>query len=124
MKRFLATLALFFALAVPAAATEFNSSVAEGSRVVCSSACNLYGVSATTGATAGYVLIFDATAAPADGTVTPKFCYSVPATSTVGASWNGIPAQFATGLTVVFSSTGCYSKTVSATAFFSVQVKP
>lgn len=119
-----ALVALFLASAAPALATEANSTVAEGSRVVCSADCRLYGFLATTGASAGYVLIFDATSAPSDGTVTPKLCYSVPATSTVAASWGDIPAQFTTGLTIVFSTTGCYTKTVSATAFFSVQVKP
>lgn len=98
------------------------SSAAEGSHVLKSSAGSLIAFIATSGASAGYVLLFDATSAPADGVVTPVECLSIPATSTLGFS-APTPVTFATGITIVFSTTGCFSKTISATAFFSAQVQ-
>lgn len=125
MKRFLATLALFFALAIPAAATEVVSSAAEGSHVICSAACRLYHLSVTTGASAGYVLIYDATSAPVDGAVTPALCYTAGASSTLGVSFGDIPADFAVGLAVVFSTgASCFAQTTSSTAYFATVVKP
>lgn len=78
----------------------------------------------TTGAVAGNLLILDATSVPADGAVTPKYCYPWPATSGSSVSWpNG--ARFQTGIVAVFSSAAsCFTKTASATAFFSAQVAP
>lgn len=98
------------------------SSAAEANHVLKASAGNLYGVSVTTGAVAGYVLVSDATSAPADGAVTPKFCFILPASGSLGVVWNP-PAVMATGITVSFSSTGCFTKTASATAFISGSVK-
>ena len=103
--------------------TSVQSATAEGSHVLKSSQGYLNGFSATSGASAGYVLIFDATSAPADGTVTPKFCYYVPANNTTGASWISYPAPFSNGIVIVFSTTGCFTKTISNTAFFSAQVQ-
>lgn len=108
--------------AAGAAITPVVSSAAESGHVLKASAGSLYGLNVTTGASAGYVLIFDATSAPSNGAVTPKKCYYVPSVSTLGASWD-VPAAFATGITVVFSTTGCFTKTASATAFFSGEVK-
>ena len=80
----------------------------------------LYGLSATLGATAGYVMVFDATSAPADGAVTPKYCWAVPANGSLAMGWP-TAAAFATGIVAVFSSTGCFTKTASATAFLTGQ---
>lgn len=78
---------------------------------------NLYEWQVTTAGTAGYVLIFNATAAPADGSVTPVQCVAVAANSTVGASMHTLPERMTVGAVIVFSSTGCFTKTASATAF-------
>lgn len=94
------------------------SGSAESSHVLKASPGNLYGVAVTSGAVAGYLLVFDATSAPVDGAVTPKACVVVPANSTVGLSYGDIPSVYATGITAVFSSTGCFTKTASATAYF------
>lgn len=104
------------------AITPVVSTAAESSHILKAGAGNLYGLSVTTGAVAGYVLIFNATSAPADGAVTPTHCYSVPALSSLGVDWK-MPAAFSTGITAVFSTTGCFTKTASATAFFSGAVK-
>lgn len=100
------------------------SASAEGSHVLKSSAGNLYSLYVTTGATAGYVMTFNATSAPADGSVTPVDCVQAPANTTTSMSFGAGPAgRFSTGITAVFSSTGCFSKTVSATAFFKASVQ-
>jgi hypothetical protein len=102
--------------------TPVVSSAAEGSKVLKASAGNLYAYQVTTGAAAGYVMLFNATSAPADGAVTPVKCVAVPATSTVGVTVSP-PEYFSTGITAVFSTTGCFTKTVSNTAMFSGDVK-
>jgi len=102
--------------------TPVPSAAVESSHVFKASAGNLYAYQVTTGASAGYVMIFNATSAPADGAVTPVKCVAVGAASTVGVSMNP-PEAFATGITAVFSTTGCFTKTASATAMFSGDVK-
>lgn len=98
------------------------STAAESSHVLKSSAGNLYGVSVVPTAT-GYMMVFDATSAPADGAVTPKFCLPVSANSAGNITARNIPASFATGIVVVFSTTGCFTKTASATAMFTGMVQ-
>lgn len=95
-----------------------SSSATEGSHVACGAACNVYRVSVTTGGTAGYITGFNATSAPADGAVTPVLCRAVAANSTLSISYADMPSRWSTGATFVFSSTGCFTKTISATAFF------
>lgn len=99
----------------------YSATAAAASSLVLKAAAGvLYGFQVTTGASAGYVMVFDATSAPADGAVTPVKCYSVPATTTMAASWGSSPLTFATGITVVFSTgANCFTKTASATAFIS-----
>lgn len=99
-----------------------RSVAAEASKVFKSSAGNLYAYQVTTGASAGYVLLFNATSAPANGAVTPVKCVVVAANSTVGVSMNP-PEYFSTGIVAVFSTTGCFTQTTSATAMFSGDVK-
>lgn len=101
----------------PLATTAVASSL-----VLKASSGNLSGIQATSGATAGFLLVFNATSAPADGAVTPIKCFVLPANSTVGATFDP-PALLATGVTAVFSSTGCFTKTASATAYISGQVQ-
>lgn len=102
------------------------STAAESNHVLKASAGNLYGLTAAIGATSGYVMIFDATSAPVDGAVTPKYCFPVNSNGTNGGiavGWKSPPAAFATGITAVFSSTGCFTKTASATASFFAQAQ-
>ena len=73
-----------------------------------------------TGTVAGYVLVFDAASAPADGAVTPAKCFQVPV-GTTGIQWAANPLKFSTGIVLVMSTTGCFTKTASATAFFSAE---
>ena len=83
----------------------------------------LAGMNVTTGAAAGYVLVFDAAAVPADGAVTPLRCLPVAANTGVDINFRGSPLKFDTGAVVVFSTTGCYTKTASATAFIAGDIQ-
>jgi len=97
---------------------------AAGSNVVAkTSAAVLYGVNVVAGASAGFLMLFDATSAPADGAVTPKKCIPLAANEGQEISYRAAPTLFSTGLTAVFSTTGCFSKTASSTAFISVDYK-
>jgi hypothetical protein len=99
--------------------THIVSSAVESSHVLKSSAGNLYSVVVTTGATGGYLLIFNATSAPADGAVTPAACVPAVANFATSVSYApGPPSVYSTGITAVFSTTGCFTKTASATAYF------
>ncbi len=98
------------------ALTRQFTTTASASLVVKASAGNLYGYSITSGASAGYLMIFDATTAPADGTVTPKIVRVIAANTTIETD-RDISIRFTTGITMVFSTTGPFTKTASATAF-------
>lgn len=65
-----------------------------------------------------YVMIFNATSLPADGTVTPAKCYAVASgQAQTGGQFASGGLTFSTGITIGVSSTGCYSKTASTHAF-------
>lgn len=77
-----------------------------------------YGV--TTGATAGFLMIFDQSSAtpPVDGAVTPAaLAIQVPANATVTRTYSPPSTlKMLNGIMLCFSSTGPYTKTASATA--------
>lgn len=104
------------------------SGAAESSHVFCDATgtapvhkapCFIRSLYVTTGATAGYLMTFNAVAAPSNGAVTPQMCIAVPANATWGVDFGDTTDQYVTGMTAVFSSTGCFTQTLSATAFFS-----
>lgn len=92
------------------------TTTAQSGLVIKASAGNLYGYNIVTGATAGYLMIFDAVAVPADGTVTPKLCIPIAANTGIQTD-RDIPLRFTTGISICFSTTGPFTKTASATAF-------
>lgn len=94
------------------------STVVEGNRVLKASAGNLYRLIVNTGATAGWVGVSNTTTNPADGAVTPLICRQVAANSTLTVDYAQLPARFSTGISAWFSTTGCFTKTQSATATF------
>lgn len=104
------------------ALTSVATATVLGSLVIKASAGNLYGINTVSGAAAGYLMLFDATSAPADGAVTPVKCLTIAATSSLNIAFNP-PLRFATGITAVFSTTGPFLKTISATAFISGDAK-
>lgn len=99
-----------------------STSVTAG-QVFKSASGNLYGINVVSGATAGYVMVFNATSIPADGTVTPARCYVLAANSSFDLAFKPTPIFFGTGIVVVFSTTGCFTKTASATAFIAADYK-
>lgn len=94
-----------------------------GGQVVKASGGNLYGLNVVSGASAGYVLVTNTTTVPADGAVTPLKCYVLPANSSLDLNLRAAPVYFSTGISVSFSTTGCFTKTASATAFISGDAK-
>ena len=98
------------------------SAAAESSHVMKASGGVLVSASITTGASAGYLMIFDRDTAPTNGTVTPLYCVSVAATSSYSlpTPW---PIAVTNGAVLAFSTTGCFTLTLSATAFLSAQVQ-
>jgi hypothetical protein len=93
------------------------TATASGSLVVKASAGDLYAISATAGASAGFLLVGNAAAVPADGAVTPIECIPMAANGYVSVSYNAIPEFFTVGIWAAFSTTGCFTKTLSATTF-------
>lgn len=94
--------------------TSVVSGAAEATHVLKASAGNMYSVYATNlTATAGFLLILNATSAPADGVVTPTECAPLPANGSTSINYSGgPPAQFATGITAVITSAAtCFTKT-------------
>lgn len=101
------------------------SAALEASHVFKTGPGTLYDLEIATSSVAGYLLLFDATSDPADGAVTPLKCFGlIPTTSTTATLWpaGGI-VNFKTGLVAVFSTSGCFTKAESATAYFSGDVK-
>lgn len=99
-----------------AALVSVATAAVASSLVLKASAGNLYGYNIVAGASAGYLMIFNSTTAPADGAVTPLRCIPVAANAGIDRAFD-IPRRFSTGIVLVFSTTGPYTKTASATAF-------
>lgn len=96
---------------------------ATGSLAAKTTAGDLYGISVVAGAAAGFLLVGNGTAVPADGAVVPLDCIPVAINGYATVSFNPIPQFFSTGIWAAFSTTGCYTKTLSATAYISANVK-
>lgn len=127
MKRFILGVLLALSIASPAAGqavskTRANGAVSAGV-VLRTGSTNLAGLNVVTGASAGYVMLFDATAIPSDGAVAPLRCMPVAANTGIDINFRAAPLRFDTGAVVVFSTTGCYTKTGSATAFLAGDIQ-
>lgn len=94
-----------------------NSAVGGSLTVVGSGTPTLFLLNVVSGASAGFVLVFNGTVVPADGAVTPKLCYTLPANSTFNMPPSDRAYFSGGGVTIVFSTTGCFTKTISNTAF-------
>ena len=111
-----AAVALTPSAAAGAAIAPATSTAVASSQVLKAAAGNGYRYAVTTGASAGYFMVFDATALPANGAVTPKICRAAPANSSLEIDHSTAPDRFAAGIVEAFSTTGCYTLTASATA--------
>lgn len=106
-----------------AVAPSTASSVAESCHVYKASAGTVYSVSGYTGA-AAWIMLFNATAAPADGAVTPIAWAYAPAAGSWSINYGVNPASFSAGVTACNSSTGPLTKTaVSTNVVFAGQVQ-
>lgn len=119
-----AAVALGLAASAPASAQIVSSSsVLAANRVVKAAPGKLYGFNVSADATlagaAWWIMIYDATAAPADGTVTPRKCYAMASGATQFSMSFNDPLQFGVGIVIGVSTTGCFSKTESVHAFIS-----
>lgn len=94
-------------------------------KVLQASAAVLKGLSVTSTSASAFVMVFNATSAPADGAVTPAKCFQFNGPNTVAVSWGLAPLKLSTGATVVISTgADCLTKTTGvATAFFDAQVQ-
>lgn len=98
----------------------------ESSRILKAGPGNLYKLAVVTGAVTGYLMLFDALAAPVDGAVVPAWCEAIISNGTQGGiilDWGIHPMVFKNGIVAVFSTTGPFTKTASATAAFYGAVK-
>lgn len=69
---------------------------------------------------AWYIMMFNATAVPADGAVTPFKCYAIASgTTQAGGTFAGTGINFPLGLVIAVSTTGCFTLTSSTHAFIS-----
>jgi len=113
--------------ATAAGLSPIASTVSESSHVLKASPGNLYGAYATNQtATAGFLVILNATSAPVDGAITPLDCIPLPGNSSASISRiPGPPRIYSTGITaVVTSGANCFTKTTGViSAFISGDVK-
>jgi hypothetical protein len=106
------------------AITPAASSALEAGHVLKAGPGNLYSLYVMTTSVAGFLMTFNATSIPADGAVRPVECIQISAESAAAISFDGAPPDYySTGIVAVFSSTGPFAKTASATAFFKWRVE-
>ena len=101
--------------------TPVVSGSAESGHVLKATPGNLYSVYATNlTATAGFLVILNATSAPGDGAITPLECVPLPANGGVGLNYSpGPPAVYSTGITAVLTSAvTCFTKTTGVITGF------
>lgn len=114
--------ALFALLSAGAASAQTVPSLPRAAPAVASSfllqSGNVYvpSIDVTTGATAGYAMLFDTATTPANGAATPLWCMPIAVNTGINPTFP-YPLRFKTGAMLVFSSTGCFTLTLSATAF-------
>lgn len=79
---------------------------------------NLYQLTST-GTTPAFLMTFNQTTVPADGTVAPVDCISTNGLSTATLNFSpGPPEFFSVGIVAALSSTGCFTKTGLTASFF------
>jgi hypothetical protein len=119
---------------VPAPSAEAGAGLSTGASsalaanlVVKASAGNLYSFNVSADSTlsgaAWWLMIYNATAAPSDGAVTPAKCYAFPSGTTGYSAAFPAPVAFGTGIVLGVSTTGCFTKTASTHAFISGDFK-
>lgn len=92
-----------------------TSASAEACKVFKASAGNAYSLGGNVNVASTWIMVFNLTAAPADGAVTPALSMLIPAAGPWSLEYGTIPGAFSTGITVCASSTGPFSKTAYST---------
>jgi hypothetical protein len=103
--------------------SQAQTGAAASSLVAKASAGSIVSVSGSA-ANGSYIMIFNATSAPSDGAVTPAKCWGpMAAAGPFVFGWGGGGPVFSmsTGITVVSSSTGCFTKTATNAPFLAVE---
>jgi hypothetical protein len=119
---------------VPSTSAETGAATSTGATtvlasnlVVKASAGNLYSFNVSADSTlsgaAWWIMIFNSTTLPSDGTVTPAKCYAMPSGVTSYSAAFNLPVAFSTGIVIGVSTTGCFTKTASVHAFVSGDYK-
>lgn len=73
---------------------------------------------------AWWLLVYDATAQPGDGAITPAKCYAYPSgTTSAGGTFTESGVTFATGIVLAVSTTGCFTATSSTHAFIAADIR-
>lgn len=119
-----------YSVTVPSAATAAGTDnvlitaagVTGGSYPVKGSSGNIYGYNVVS-ITAGYVMLLDS-AAVSNGPVVPTRCLPIAANTGVEVSFRGMPVRINNfGMSLVFSSTGCFTLTLAPAAFLHADAK-
>ena len=105
--------------AVPATPV-VSGSLESGHVLKASPGCLLSGYATVDATTTGYLMVFNSITVPSDGAVTPIECvYTNLNPGSVGVNFAPLPPEFfSVGISIAFSSTGCFTKTASPHAFF------
>lgn len=98
-----------------------QSTTTESSHVFCAAACTVYSLNVQSCPSGDWLLLFNATSAPSDGSVTPAGYWQLGSTG-VAFSWVA-PLKMTTGAVTVCSSTGPFTKTAVSGAAFTGQVQ-
>lgn len=120
----LAVLCGLFSYSADATPPVYSQAV-ETCHVLKNSSGSMYGFSVfNAGAATAYVMVFNSSTAPSNGTVTPVHQYPVNATSSVAVAW-GPPGQedYSQGITICLSSTSGFTFTGYANAIISGDVQ-
>lgn len=100
-----------------------STSALAANLVVKAAAGSLYSFEVSADATlsgaAWWLMIYNATTAPADGAVTPVKCFAFPSGTTSFFAAFPVPIALSTGITLGVSTNGCFTKAASAHAFIS-----
>lgn len=101
--------------------TPVRTTSAADHKVLSAEPCVFIGMNASS-SVAGWFLMYDAISKPADGSRSPLKAWAVNAGQSIEVEY-ALPIDCAVGCTVVFSTTGPYMLTASATAFISGEVR-
>jgi hypothetical protein len=105
------------------AITPGSSAALESSHILKASAGNLYSLYAFS-TVSGFLMTFNSSTAPSNGAVNPVECIPVFANSFATIDFSGVPPDnYSDGIVAAFSTTGPFTFTASATAFFKWRIQ-